>query len=364
MGFDMKKIKFYRNEDVYTPYENNSAIDVAKTAIESLEDVSDGEIILARYQESQQSDIQTLLCVYYSDGTNGGWTFIEDVNGKLSTIYQSLSSIDGIIENNEYVTALALTDLDERVDTLENTNFGTITGITMNGESKGTSGVVDLGTVATSDTQKVFMKFSVSGDAFSFTDFDGNTIGQTQVKTVMSDPTKEPYFIDVENNIYTLFNYTDSESFSIFHIDDTIFHRIAIFWDETYSAYLLDEELNVRLFTNFDDIDIIEAHFPELVKVGRVRRVSKTASASVTIDPYVMNDFGTVSRSMTIAFNTAKEINGYTKEYTLRFVAGNGCAITLPSGVLYANGVTPTYTSGHTYEISVVNNCVVVGEFY
>ncbi len=45
------------------------------------------------------------------------------------------------------------TSLSGRVTTLENagytTNIGTITGITMNGQSKGTSGVVDLGTVIT-----------------------------------------------------------------------------------------------------------------------------------------------------------------------------------------------------------------------
>lgn len=92
--------------------------------------------------------------------------------------------------------------------------------------------------------------------------------------------------------------------------------------------------------------------------------VTSTPGASVTIDPYKMYDFGTVARSMTIGFNTSAEANGYTKEYTIRFVAGNGCAITLPNGVLYANHITPTYTAGRTYEINVVNNCVVVAEFY
>jgi hypothetical protein len=92
--------------------------------------------------------------------------------------------------------------------------------------------------------------------------------------------------------------------------------------------------------------------------------VASTAAASVTIDPYKMYDFGTVARSMTIGFNTSAEVNGYTKEYTIRFVAGNGCSITLPNGVLYANHPAPTYTAGHTYEINVVNNCVVVAEFY
>ena len=92
--------------------------------------------------------------------------------------------------------------------------------------------------------------------------------------------------------------------------------------------------------------------------------VASTPGASVTIDPYKMYDFGTVAGSMTVMFNTSAEENGYTKEYSIRFVAGNGCAITLPNGVMYANHPAPTYTAGRTYEINVVNNCAVVAEFY
>lgn len=98
--------------------------------------------------------------------------------------------------------------------------------------------------------------------------------------------------------------------------------------------------------------------------LNKTQQVTGTAAASVTIDPYKFYDFGTLSQSMTIVFNTSAEISGYTREYTIRFVAGSGCNVTLPNGVLYANNTTPTYTTGRTYEINVVNNCVVVAEFY
>lgn len=42
-------------------------------------------------------------------------------------------------------------------------NVGTITGITMNGSSKGTSGVVDLGTVVTSETDPIYSASAASG---------------------------------------------------------------------------------------------------------------------------------------------------------------------------------------------------------
>lgn len=124
-------------------------------------------------------------------------------------------------------------------------------------------------------------------------------------------------------------------------------------------------------FTAINQIDINNGHITgyttetyTLPSGSRTPYVASAAAASVTIDPYKMYDFGTVDRSMTIVFNTSAEESGYTKEYTIRFVAGNGCSITLPNGVLYANHPAPVYTAGHTYEINVVNNCVVVAEFY
>ena len=98
--------------------------------------------------------------------------------------------------------------------------------------------------------------------------------------------------------------------------------------------------------------------------LGKMPQVTQAGAASVTIDPYKMYDFGTLSTAMTISFDTTKEVEGFTKEYALRFVAGSGCSVTLPNTVMYANGVAPTYTTGRTYEINVINGCAVVGEFY
>lgn len=98
--------------------------------------------------------------------------------------------------------------------------------------------------------------------------------------------------------------------------------------------------------------------------LGRIPLVNGTAAASVTIDPYKMYDFGTLSMSMTVVFNTSAEVSGYARQYSLRFVAGSGCNLTLPNGVMYVGNSSPTYTTGRTYEIDVVNNCAVVAEFY
>ena len=98
--------------------------------------------------------------------------------------------------------------------------------------------------------------------------------------------------------------------------------------------------------------------------LDKIPQITTTSASSLTIDPYKFYDLGTVSQAITIAFNTTAEITGYANEYMIRFVAGNGCQITLPQAVVYNNGQAPVYVSGRTYEINVINNCAVVGEFY
>ena len=323
----MKKIQFLRNDTVYTPSNSGTALQTAKNAIMSLEDISDGEIVLARYQESNTEDIRTLLCIYYDGSTESGWTFIgglraeieeteeaiaqalsdlnervventtaidsmSDLSTRMTQAESDIADINEIIEENEEITAGALSDLDARLDdeasareSLEQVvednelvtaralneladrldDTGTITGIKMNNIIQGTEGVVDLGTVLTRQ---------------SLTNY-----------------------------------YTKSE------VDAKNLDKVP--------------------YTNVSQ-----------------------ASSAITIEPYRMYDFGTLADSHTVTFDTTKEVGGYVKEYMLRFVAGTSCNITLPNGVLYANGLTPTYVTGHTYEIDVMNNCAAVVEFY
>ena len=91
---------------------------------------------------------------------------------------------------------------------------------------------------------------------------------------------------------------------------------------------------------------------------------SITPTQTTTIDPYIMYNLGTVSSAITIVFNTSAEVAGYCAEYLIKFVAGNDCSITLPSGTKYNGGSAPTYVSGRYYEINICNGLAVVGEFY
>lgn len=98
--------------------------------------------------------------------------------------------------------------------------------------------------------------------------------------------------------------------------------------------------------------------------LDKIPLVTGTASSSVTIDPYKLYQFGTISQTMTISFDTTKEEANYVSEYMFRFTAGANCAIILPSTVKYNNGQTPEFTAGNIYEYSITDNLCVVGEFY
>ena len=98
--------------------------------------------------------------------------------------------------------------------------------------------------------------------------------------------------------------------------------------------------------------------------LDKIPRVTGTASSQVTLDPYKLYQFGTISQTMTISFDTTKEVSDYVSEYMFRFTAGTNCSIILPSAVKYNNGQTPEFTAGNIYEYSITDNLCVVGEFY
>lgn len=89
-----------------------------------------------------------------SSGGGGEANVIEGVtfNGTTAPITNKIAAITASIPTESTVSGWGFTK-----------NAGTITGITMNGSSKGTSGVVNLGTVVTSETDPVFSASAAAG---------------------------------------------------------------------------------------------------------------------------------------------------------------------------------------------------------
>lgn len=104
----------------------------------------------------------------------------------------SVNSVAQTVDANKNVNITVPTKVSDLTnDSGFTSNTGTITGITMNNTSKGTSGVVDLGTVVTSETTLSKGSTSGSGNAVTDLSVSGHTITLTKGKTFLeseSDP--------------------------------------------------------------------------------------------------------------------------------------------------------------------------------
>lgn len=103
-----------------------------------------------------------------------------------------------------------------------------------------------------------------------------------------------------------------------------------------------------------------------VVDLGYVsKQLSTTTSSSMTLSPniYYRNTSTSLS-SLTITLGSVSNsniLNEYFVEFTTR---SSGTTVSLPSSVKWANGVTPSFENGKTYQISIVNNlgtCVKFG---
>lgn len=103
-----------------------------------------------------------------------------------------------------------------------------------------------------------------------------------------------------------------------------------------------------------------------VVDLGYVnKQLSTSTSSSMTLSPniYYRNTSTSLS-TLTITLGSVSNsniLNEYFVEFTTR---SSGTTISLPSSIKWANGVTPTFENGKTYQISIVNNlgtCVKFG---
>ena len=120
-----------------------------------------------------------------SKGTSGVVDLGTVVTSETDPIY-SASAAAGI-------TSTDISNWNSKTD-----NVGTITGITMNGSSKGTSGVVNLGTVITSETQ--LSKGTTTGS--------GNAVTDISVSNHQITLTKGSTFLTSHQDIKTINNQT------------------------------------------------------------------------------------------------------------------------------------------------------------
>lgn len=102
-----------------------------------------------------------------------------------------------------------------------------------------------------------------------------------------------------------------------------------------------------------------------VVDLGYVnKKLTTSTSSSMSLSPnvYYRNTSTTLS-TLTITLGSVSNsniINEYFVEFTTR---SSGTTVSLPSSVKWANGETPTFENGKTYQISIVNNLGVCTKF-
>jgi hypothetical protein len=102
-----------------------------------------------------------------------------------------------------------------------------------------------------------------------------------------------------------------------------------------------------------------------VVDLGYInKQLSTSTSSSMTLSPniYYRNTSTSLS-TLTIKLGSVSNsniINEYFVEFTTR---SSGTTVTLPTGIKWANGETPTFEANTTYQISIVNNLGVVTKF-
>lgn len=102
-----------------------------------------------------------------------------------------------------------------------------------------------------------------------------------------------------------------------------------------------------------------------VVDLGYVnKKLTTSTSSSMSLSPNVYyRNTSTSLSTLTITLGSVSNsniINEYFVEFTTR---SSGTTVSLPSSVKWANGETPTFENGKTYQISIVNNLGVCTKF-
>ena len=79
-----------------------------------------------------------------------------------------------------------------------------------------------------------------------------------------------------------------------------------------------------------------------------------TTAGSHTLAPNTFYLWGTISSSLTVTLGSPAY--GVVNEYIFQFTLSGSASLLLPSSVSWNGGTAPTWESGKTYQISIVNN--------
>ena len=97
------------------------------------------------------------------------------------------------------------------------------------------------------------------------------------------------------------------------------------------------------------------------ISIG-VKELITFDTSSITLSPNIY--YRKTNQSGTLDISLSSETSGVLNEYLVEFTtSATGTTIILPNTIKWANGETPTFDAGTTYQISIVNNLGVCIKF-
>lgn len=238
---------------------------------------------------------------------------------------------------------------------------GTITGIKMNGSSKGTSGVVDLGTVITAH-QDISGKLDATVAASTYltkTDAANSYLGKTakaasattaDSATTATNLSTKPSLAKSGNNITVTAGGKTSDAFTVPYATSA--------GSATTAGTCTGNAATATKATQDASGNTITSTYATKSSInGKQDRITVvdhgTSDTSFALTSNVFHKWGTVT-SLTLTLATPSDTSVYN-EYMFEFVSGTkATSLSLPSTVKWMS--TPTITTGKTYQCSIVNN--------
>lgn len=97
------------------------------------------------------------------------------------------------------------------------------------------------------------------------------------------------------------------------------------------------------------------------INVG-VKPLQSFSSTTLSMTPNIYYKASSSLSSLTVSLNTPTDTS-IVNEYLLEFTVNSGATLNFPSSIKWANGEVPTFETGKTYQISIVNNLAVCAVF-
>lgn len=100
-------------------------------------------------------------------------------------------------------------------------------------------------------------------------------------------------------------------------------------------------------------------------KQDKITIFTETAGlSSYSINPNMLTKLGTLASNVTLSLNTASEEAGVVNIYDIIFTTPTDApSITWPEGISWAGGSAPSIAGGKTYEVSIMDNLAIFGEY-